>query len=182
MSRQPHEESFEGAAEHEPAQPDVAAQEYDRQLNAKFLNGANWFFWIAALSVVNAVISLLEGDRHFVIGLGFTNIVNAVAVLAAKESPAAGVFIKAIAITVSCLAGAVVATLGFGARRRLEWVFILGMILYALDGLICLFITDFLSFAFHLFALWSIFGGLRACRQLMTAELYINDIPDAEPA
>ena len=48
-------------------------------VDAQMKKGANWFFWIAGLSVVNSVILLMEGDRHFVVGLGVTQLVNAIA-------------------------------------------------------------------------------------------------------
>ena len=44
------------------------------QLHARGTSGAGWFFWIAALSLINSIILLSGGDRHFVVGLGVTSI------------------------------------------------------------------------------------------------------------
>jgi len=38
--------------------------------------GASWFDWIAIFSIVNAVIVLANGNWHFLLGLGITDIVN----------------------------------------------------------------------------------------------------------
>ena len=37
---------------------------------------AGWFDWIAALSVVNSVISLFNGNWTFVLGLGITQVID----------------------------------------------------------------------------------------------------------
>jgi hypothetical protein len=44
------------------------------ELEGRMLGGANWFFWIAALSLVNSIISLYGGGWGFSIGLGFTQL------------------------------------------------------------------------------------------------------------
>lgn len=169
-SEQPAED-LEIAEENELSHDDAAALAHYQQLEAQLRTGANWFFWIAALSVVNSIIVLAEGDRSFVIGLGITQVVNGIAIVIGQNNPDMATVLKAAAVVVTCLAAAVVATFGFGARRRMSWVFILGMTLYAMDGLLYLLFLDFFSFGFHLFALWGIFRGLRACRELNAMDL-----------
>jgi hypothetical protein len=169
MSDHPDEADDDLESIHEDAQPspDVAALAEYEQLEAKVKSGANWFFWIAALSIVNSVAGLAEkNERSFVIGLGVTQVVNALAIVIAQNNPEIATAAKVVAVMVTCIAAAITATFGFGARRRLSWVFILGMVLYAMDGLLYLLFLDFMSFAFHAFALWCMYGGLRACRQL----------------
>ena len=46
------------------------------------------------------------------------------------------------------------------------WSFITGMVLYGLDGLIYLAIGDLFPVAFHAFALWGIFRGYKAMKEL----------------
>ena len=43
----------------------------------EIISGARWFWWIAGLSLVNSVILHSGGGTSFVIGLGFTQIVDA---------------------------------------------------------------------------------------------------------
>jgi hypothetical protein len=64
----------------------------------------------------------------------------------------------------------VFAVFGFFAGKRHRWAFIVGMILYAIDGLLFLLIGDFLSIAFHGFALFCIFSGLKAEGRLRRME------------
>ncbi len=128
-------------------------------LEKRLRSGADWFFWIAGLSLVNSVLSLAGSNTSFVIGLGITQIIDAVA----HEAGSGG---KTVAIVLDLLAAGVLVMFGFFARRRQSWSFIVGMVLYALDGLIFLLVQNFLSVGFHAFALWCIFNGLKASRQL----------------
>ncbi len=56
--------------------------------------------------------------------------------------------------------------IAYNAKRKKAWAFVIGMILYGLDGLIFLPVQDYLSFGFHLFALFFIFKGFSAMREL----------------
>jgi len=47
------------------------------KLENQVRSGASWFFWIAGLSVINAVILLAGGSWNFLIGLGITQFVSA---------------------------------------------------------------------------------------------------------
>src|SRR5947207_443451 len=67
-----------------------------RELFSRGNNGAAWFYWIAALSVVNTVIVLAEGGRRFALGLVVTMISDAVAASALK--PGNSMAVLAIAL------------------------------------------------------------------------------------
>jgi hypothetical protein len=160
--------------QHGPSAEDSAAQAHYQQLQTKLLTGANWFYWIAGLSLVNSFILLVEGNWQFFVGLGITQVVNYVALEVGKQSPDSLPICKIVAGVFTCIAAAVFATFGMGGRRRLTWVFICGMLLYALDGLLYLTVFDAIdlkSFGFHIFALVGIFGGFSACRQLNALDL-----------
>lgn len=158
--------------DHNESSPvEAAALAHYQQLHAKLRNGANWFYWIAGLSVVNSLILLADGNRQFVVGLGITQVVNAIAVEVGKQNPDAAHVCTIVAGVFTCVAAAVFAAFGFGSRRRLTWVFICGMLLYTLDGLLLLIGPDLFSFGFHIFALFGIFGGFSACRQLNALDL-----------
>lgn len=55
---------------------------------------------------------------------------------------------------------------GVFAHKRHTWAFIVGMILYALDGLIFLIGQGWLALGFHVFVLVCLFRGFKACREL----------------
>ncbi len=124
--------------------------------------GANWFYWIAALSVINSIIMLAHGEWAFIVGLGITQFVDGFAFAVAEDSPELNTAATAVAIAVNLVVVGTCALFGFLANRRKVWAFWIGMVLYGLDGLLLLAFGDYLSFAFHLFALWGISAGLRA--------------------
>ena len=65
---------------------------------------------------------------------------------------------------------ALVVLFGWLARKRMGWAFILGMLLYFVDGLIFLLVQDWLSIGFHAFALFCIFGGYASLKKLAQME------------
>ncbi|MFC1738991.1 hypothetical protein ACFL1G_08090 [Planctomycetota bacterium] len=119
------------------------------------------------MSLVNSVILLTGSQWAFIIGLGITQIIDAIGLLIAEEIGIAG---KIIAGVFDIIAAGIVVLFGVFARKRYKWAFIVGMIVYALDGMIFLLVKDFLSIAFHIFALFCIFGGLKGLRVLEELE------------
>lgn len=122
-------------------------------------SAADWFFCIAALSLVNFVLSHSGSDSFFLAGLGVSLIIGGLA----KEF---GSFAYAVGIIMSLGASAFFCLFGAMARKGHSWAFIIGMILYALDGLLLLAFQEYFGAGFHLFALIFIFLGYRANRQL----------------
>ncbi len=137
------------------------------RLALEFKRGANWFYWIAALSLVNTIIVLFGGTMSFIIGLGITQLIDGFAqALAAEVSPTPAVVIKISAVFADLLLAGLFCLFGLLSGRKHTWAFIVGIILYALDALIFLLITDWIAIAFHVLALFFIFNGLRALLRL----------------
>jgi len=143
----------------------AAAFEMAKQTGA-FKNGANWFYWIAGLSVVNSVISLFQGGWGFIFGLGVTQVVDAVASAILEEQGDGAGLIRIIALGASVFVAGFFVLFGWLANQGLGWAFLVGMVLYALDGLLYLLVKDWLSLGFHAFALFSMFNGYTALRKL----------------
>src|SRR5687768_125723 len=59
-------------------------------------NGANWFYWIAALSVANTLIMFVGGNIAIVFGLGTTYFGGALAEHAAQNSPQNAAIARAV--------------------------------------------------------------------------------------
>src|SRR3970282_729281 len=53
-----------------------------------------WFYWIAALSLITSITVMGDGKVHFIIGLGVTTVVDAVAKQADGIGLAAGMVIN----------------------------------------------------------------------------------------
>jgi len=128
---------------------------------AQLKSGASWFYWIAALSLINSVVALTGSDWRFIFGLGVTQITDAFA----SEMGAAG---KSIMFVINLIIIGILVLFGYlGAKRQL-WAFIVGMVLLALDGIIFLLVRDWLGVAFHAFIIYCLFRGMQACRALQT--------------
>ena len=74
-----------------------------------------------------------------------------------------------MAVVLDLLAAAVFVLFGVFANKRHTWSFVVGMALYALDGLIYLIGQEWLGVGFHAFALFCLFRGFKACRALNAA-------------
>lgn len=152
-----------------PASPETDLTTDDSQqieaLEKSHRNGSGWFFWIAVLSLVNSAIILSGSDWSFLIGLGITQIIDAIAMAIGKEFGNEGLMIGIAFVFDAFVAGSFMLW-GVLARKNFLWAYIIGMILYALDGLLFLLVQDIPSFGFHLFALFWLFNGLKACRKL----------------
>ncbi len=136
------------------------------QLHARGTSGAGWFYWIAALSLINSVILLSGGDRHFVVGLGVTLISDSIAKAVADENPEIATVAKGIAFGFDLFVAAIVCLFGWLSRRPILPIFVLGMILYLLDGLIYLMVGDWMSVGFHVFVLLGMWSGFNAYREM----------------
>lgn len=121
--------------------------------------GGDWFFWIAGFSLINSLLGILGTGIHFVIGLGLTELFDGIG----SHSGAAG---KGAAFGLDLLAAGFYVLLGFFARKGARWAFLVGMIFYALDGVLLVFVKDWLSVAFHAYALYRMFQGFQAAGQL----------------
>ena len=141
------------------------------KLENQFKNGANWFYWIAGLSVINSMILSFGGEISFIVGLGITQLVDAIAW---EFRNSGGLNLDFIFFTASLLISGIFVLFGYLSRKKIMGIYIAGMILYALDGLIFLLVSDWLSAGFHLFVLFSLFGGLKALRVIREQEKAVD--------
>lgn len=151
-----------------------SAQE-QMQIEQQLKGGANWFYWIAGLSIINTALVISGSDMTFIVGLGITQIISAIGLMLTESIGSLG---HIIAFVFCLIASGVFAMFGIFANKRHLWAFIVGMVLYALDGLLFLIVQDWLSIGFHVFALFCIFSGLKAQRKL--AQMQENLVPMAE--
>lgn len=136
------------------------------KLETQHQGGAKWFYWIAALSLVNSAIIHFGGEWSFVVGLGATQFLDVIAAAVAEEVGSGAAIVKALAIAGDLLIAGIFALFGFFALKRKTWAFVAGMALYGVDGLLFLLVGDWLSIGFHVFALLGLAGGLVAARKI----------------
>ena len=129
-------------------------------------NGANWFYWIAGLSLINSVVMLVGGNFVFVVGLAATGIGDQMAMVIAQKTPEAALVAKGAAFAWAVIVALIVAGIGKLSGKRYLAVYAIGMGLYLVDGLLFLVFANWLSAAFHAYALYMLTRGFKAFRQL----------------
>jgi hypothetical protein len=149
---------------HEPEQFDDTRADVMRELELQqqWQNAGRWFFWIAALSVINSVIAMADGAWGFIVGLGITQFVDAL-VLILQEEGAAGP-IRFYAAAVNAVVIAVFIFFGLKAREGQRWAFLTGLVVYGFDGALLALVQDWWGVAFHAFVLYQVWNGLKALR------------------
>ena len=129
------------------------------RLEHQLKSGADWFYWIAGLTIINTITYILNYDWSFINGLAITQIIDAIAYDFTGT-------LKATFVMLDVFIASIFVYLGYCAGKRKKWAFISGMIIYTLDALIFLFFKDFLSVGFHIMALYGIYGGLKAGKHI----------------
>jgi hypothetical protein len=150
-------------------------------LFARGRRGANWFFWIAGLSLVNSAIIHFGGQTFFAIGLGTTLVVDGFATGVANQVPDAATIAKAVAVTIDVCVALLVAGFGLLARNRYTVVFAIGMALYLLDGLIFVLVVDLMGIAVHVVGLICMWQGFQAFRELNALQTSLAALSGPSP-
>ncbi len=140
----------------------------------QFKNGANWFFWIAGLSVINSLAFLSGSNWHFIIGLSITQFIDVVA--RSISGPYGNLFLT-IAIMMDIGFIALFVFIGLWARQKSATAFILGMIMYGFDTLLLLFIGSLIGIVFHVLALVFISRGLQSLHKMEKLSPTAPDTP-----
>ena len=113
---------------------------------------AKWFYWIAGLSLINSIVVIFGGSFHFVVGLGITAVVDALA----RQVGSAGIVLD---LVINGVVAGIFVLFGYFAYNAQKWAFLVGMFLYLLDGLLLLLAKDLFSVAFHGYALYCLYRG-----------------------
>jgi uncharacterized protein DUF4339 len=145
-------------AEARPA-ASASAAGADPAIEAHLKSNASWFYWIAGLSLINSIAAFTGGGWRFILRLGITEYIE-------DFGHSLGGDARMVVFILEVLAAGVFILFGVFAHKRHTWAFIVGMFLYALDGLIILNEQDWIGLAFHAFVLFCLFRGFQACREL----------------
>lgn len=131
----------------------------EARLAAQARNGANWFYWVAALSVINSIISLSGGSVSFLAGLAIPQVADAYAAHLGFVGPYFSIGTDLLFAFFFC---------GFGylTTHGSRAAFIAGMVLYVLNGAVYLLVSAWLPLAFHGFVLFQMFTGWKARQKL----------------
>lgn len=120
-------------------------------------NGGRWFYWIAGLSAVNFVFFFMGSSRGFALGTAIDWLLQGIVETLAGPSVGWIAHVAVIALFVF---------LGVRATAGAQWAFIVGGLVYTLDGVLFLLVGDWLGIAVHAFALFAIGSGMVGLRRL----------------
>jgi len=121
--------------------------------------GAGWFLTIAILSGVNSVLQIFDAKIRFIFGLGVTQVVDVVAHQMGQNGTLVMICVDGLFIVMLFLCSK-------WAKAGSQGAFVGGMIAYGLDGVLLLFFNSWLDAAVHAYALWMIWQGYAASREL----------------
>ena len=121
--------------------------------------GASWFYWVAALSVINSVITLSGGHVSFLAGLSLSQVADAIAAHLGFVGPY-------FSLGTSLMLAFFFCGFGYLTTHGSRAAFLTGMVVYALDGLIFLLVPAYLPAGFHAFVLFNMIVGWNARQKL----------------
>lgn len=122
-------------------------------------HGADWFFGLAALSVINSLIVYFYNIPNTPIALGITQWLDGTNTGIKAAMTGGG-------LVVNLLIAGVLAAFGLLARRGSDLAFVVGMFLYVVDSFLMIGARDFFGFGVHLIGLFFLFKGLLASRHI----------------
>jgi amino acid transporter len=128
------------------------------ELENQFRNGANWFYWIAALSLASTVLMLIGSTIIPALTLGTTEFLTEIAMY----DPTLTYLVLVPYIIIL----GIVVLVGYLSNMGIRWVYMVGIVLFILDTMLLLTAMDLLGVGFHIFALFFMIKGYTALGKL----------------
>jgi hypothetical protein len=122
---------------------------------AEAFRGSNWFFWIAGLSAVNAVILWFSANVMLLVGLGFLLFCHGFGTALGAQLGST-TLVPALTILMEALLVGFFALCGYLARRSWLSAIIVGSVAYALDAALLAYLGVWMAVALHALVLFFI--------------------------
>ena len=123
------------------------------------LHGANWFFWLAILSVINTLLVFQYRLPNTPVALAITQWLDGTA---GGFNPT----MSTQSLIINLLIAAALAGFGYLARRGSDLAFVVGIFLYVVDSILMIGLRDLFGFSVHLIGLFFLVKGLLASRHI----------------
>jgi hypothetical protein len=133
--------------------------ESQRSKVAEMRMGANWFYWVAILAILNVMLVYFVNFQTHFFGLGMSQYLDSRAFANNVETE------KWMAFALGLAIAGIIAAFGYFASKGSDLAFIIGLFVYLFDAVVLLGYREFFAFGFHLFAMFFIFKGLLASRR-----------------
>jgi hypothetical protein len=141
-----------------------AATDPRTRLLLRVRRGAGWFLTIALLSGANSLLQIFDARIRFIFGLGITQMLDAIG----PQGRGEWMFLT---IALDGLFLAMLILCSRWAKAGSQGAFLGGMIAYALDGALLLLFGGWLEAAVHAYALWMMWQGFSAAKELAQLKL-----------
>jgi len=129
-----------------------------KETKSRFVIGYSWFLWIAILSIINSIDFAIHNKLFFICGLGIVQVVDEI------MNMAKGHFVI-IGLIINLLLPSVFIVFWYYAKKKQQWAFLTGIIVYGLDTIIFIINRDWWSVGFHVFVLALISGGYESLKK-----------------
>ena len=123
-----------------------------KQLTEDIQKAANWFYWIAGLSIANSLVFYFSKDLYFVVGLGITQFIDGI-ISELMNGP------NLIALILNLMIAGLFIFIGYMSRKYKKWAFVIGLAVYTLDALLYLYTGEWMAVGFHIFVIVMISRG-----------------------
>ena len=141
---------------------DLAKVKSAEDLSRNVRSLANWCYWVAGLTAVNAAVMLSGNNYSFLFGMILPQV-------AAQMAATAGPIAKAVAIGLNLGAIGFFVLMGWLAKRENRWAFVLAFLAYGADSLLLIAAPQVFMILFHGWVLFSLFAGIGTIPALRNA-------------
>lgn len=141
------------------ASTQTAAQDASAPVILRMRRGAGWLLTIAVLSGINSILQVINAPVRFIFGLGITRLVDQFGRAGGQNGMFITIAVDGVFIVMLILCSR-------WAKVGSQGAFLGGMIAYALDGVLLLRFNVWLDAAVHAYALYMIWQGYAAAREL----------------
>lgn len=153
------------------AQPILTPPPTNQNATVEFIDedvkkGANWFYWKAVLTVLNGFIMLFGASWAFFLGATITQVFHGVAdELSIENGTSSVTSAHGIVFVIALVCAGILSMLGHYAGKAKKWAFIVGLIIYAFDGVIYLLTGSIFGIIIHGIAIYMIIKGMLAIKK-----------------
>ncbi len=143
-------------------EPDEEMQEHLLKLQQRIESGANWCYWVAALSLANLVLGFVGANWGFALGLILPDVLSTLS----SSGQELSLTVRVLCNSAGLLLVGVFALLGYFARKPSRSAFVVAIVLLSLDTLLQLLVFSPASLVVHALAIFALVRGLLAWRSM----------------
>lgn len=123
-------------------------QDQKQKLLGRIMSALTWFKWVAALTVVNALMSVFDIDMSLAFGLTSVSYVHAI-LLSVHDTTKLSINDAVIVVVFAAISAGIIYGLGRAAGAGRIWPIVLALVLYSGDTLLTLFAQMWIGLACH---------------------------------